>query len=266
VIFPEHCKYVGHASAKPCGERVYALSRYLLRETPEGYELLEVVSDPAQKTVMRDIRLSQVLATPDEVYRYPEKVQINDRARLVRLARESGYRCTVFTSLEENMTFVLDPDISEFLTVHVYDVIPPRPTLSAAIRELEAAGLFGELSVTFEHHVRDISGIPADVYPCRAAGFMRTLDADPLRGGERVAGCLTASQLCTECYGKDFTLVNICPLEQVSAEPFIARCCRAEREGIHTWNGRSGAIIHWGASPAKIARSVQELVSRWRNQ
>lgn len=266
MIFPEHCKYVGHASAKPCGERVYALSRYLLRETTEGYELLEVVSDPAQKTVMRDIRLSQVLATPDEVYRYPEKVQINDRARLVRLAKESGYRCTVFTSLEENMTFVLDPDFSEFLAVHVYDVIPPRPTLSAAIRELEAAGLFGELSVTFEHHVRDISGIPADVYPCRAAGFTRTLDADPLRGGERVAGCLTASQLCTECYGKDFTLENICPLEQVNAEPFIARCCRAEREGVGTWNDRFGAIVHWGASPATIARSVQELVRRWRNQ
>jgi hypothetical protein len=265
VIFPEHCKYVGYATTKPCGDRVYALSRYLVRETPEGPELIEIVPDPAQDTVMRDIRLSRVLAAPDEVYRYPGKVQIHDRARLVRLAQKSGNRCTVFTSLEENMTFVLDPDLSEFLTIHVYDVIPPRPTLSAGIQELEASGLFGEFSVCFEHHVRDIAGIPADLYPCRAAGFPRTLDADPLHGGERVAGCMTASQLCTECYGKDFTLENICPLEQVDREPFIARCCRSEREGIRTWNGKFGAVVHWGASPAKIARSVQELAGRWRD-
>jgi len=264
VIFPEHCKFVGLATTKPCGDRVYALSRYLLREVEEGYELLEVTLDPAKKTVMRDIVASRILATPREIYPYPEKVQLNDRTRLVRLALESGYRCTVFTGLEENMTFVLDPDLSGFLTVHVYDVIPPRPTLSASLKEMESIGLFGELSVVFDHHIRDITQVSAEVYPCRAAGYTRTLDADPMEGGERVAGCLTATQFYTECYGKDFTLENICPLEQIQKEPFIARCCRAEREGVGTWNGKFGAIVHWGASPAKIARSVQELVSQWR--
>ena len=106
--------------------------------------------------------------------------------------------------------------------------------------------------------------MPADIYPCRAAGYTRTLDADPLEGGERVAGCLTATQFCMECYGTDFVLENICPLELVKEEPFIARCCRAEREGTKTWNDKSGAIVHWGASPATIARSVREVISRWR--
>jgi hypothetical protein len=164
------------------------------------------------------------------------------------------------------MTFVLDPDLAGFLTVHVYDVIPPRPTLSASLKEMEAIGLFGELSVIFDHHIRDITTVPADIYPCRAAGYTRTLEADPLQDGERVAGCLTAMQFCTECHGKDFTLENICPLEQIKEEPFIARCCRSEREGVGTWNGKFGAIVHWGASPAKIARSVQELVSLWRQR
>ncbi len=264
MIFPDHCKYVGIASTRPCGDRVYTLSRYLLCETERGYELREVILDHTGKNVMRKIISSRVLATPAELYCYPEKVQLNDRARLVRLASESGYRCTVFTGLEENMTFVLDPDLSGFLTVHVYDVIPPRPTLSASLKEMEAIGLFGELSVVFDHHIRDITVVPADVYPCRAAGYTRTLDADPLHGGERVAGCLTAKQFCTECYGTDFVLETICPLEQVAEEPFIARCCRSEREGVGTWNGRFGAIVHWGADPAKIARSVQELVRQWR--
>ena len=64
MIFPEHCKVVGLASTKPCGDKVYTISRYLLRGTGAGYELLEVSLDPAKKTVMRDIVSSRVLATP----------------------------------------------------------------------------------------------------------------------------------------------------------------------------------------------------------
>jgi hypothetical protein len=264
MIFPEHCKYVGHASTRPCGDRVYFLSRYLLRETGSGYEVLEVTPDPTGKGMMRDIISSSVLAPADTVYCYPEKVQLHDRTHLIQLAFDSGYRCTVFTGLDEHKTFVLDPNLSGLLKIHVYDASPPRPSLSLSLRELESAGLFGDLSVLFCHHVQDIRELGAEVYPCRAAGFSRTLDADAMHGGERVAGCLTGSQFYTECYGKNFTLENICPLEQVNEEPFIARCCRAEREGIGTWNGKSGVIVHWGASPAMIARSVNELVARWR--
>ncbi|OPY35709.1 MAG: hypothetical protein A4E35_02280 [Methanoregula sp. PtaU1.Bin051] len=264
MIFPEQCKYVGFASEKPCGEKVYFLSRYLVRSAGDGYEVLEVTPDPHGKGMMRSIVSSWVIAARDEVYRYPKKVQLNDRARLVQLAIDSGYRCTVFTGLDEHLNFVLDPDLSGFLKVHVYDVSPPRPSLSATIRELEATGLFGDLSVTFCHHIADITGIKADVYPCRAAGFAKTLDADRLSGGERVAGCMTGSQLAGECYGTLFTLENICPLTAVKEEPFIARCCRSEREGFGTWNGKAGIVVHWGAGPARISSVVSELAARWR--
>ncbi len=33
MIFPEQCKQVGFAATKPCGELVYFLSRYLVRDT-----------------------------------------------------------------------------------------------------------------------------------------------------------------------------------------------------------------------------------------
>jgi hypothetical protein len=264
MIFPAHCKVVGHASTKPCGDRVYFLSRYLLHETPAGYEVLEVTPDPDGKGMMREIVASRIIAPVDQVFRYPEKVQLHDRTRLIQLALDSGYRCTIFTGLDEHTTFVLDPDLSGLLKIHVYDVSPPRPSLSMGLRELESAGLFGELSVRFCHHVRDIREIGADMYPCRAAGFPETLDADPVEGGERVAGCLTAHQLCTECYGKNFSLVNICPLDQVREEPFIARCCRAEREGIGTWNGKTGVVVHWGAGPAQIVQAVNDIAAQWR--
>jgi len=256
MIFPAECKSVGFASEKPCGEKVYFLSRYLVHAVKEGYEILEITPDPAEKGMMRSIIASRIIADAGEVYRYPDPVQIHDRARLVRLAVDAGHRCTLFYGLDEHMTFVLDPDLSGFLTIHVYDISPPRPSLSAAIRDLEACGLFGELNVTFCHHVQDISTFTADVFPCRAAGFSRTLDADPLTGDERVAGCMTGSQLVGECYGIKARFVNICPLAFVAQEPFVARCCRAERGGRNTWNGMAGFVVHWGASPSRIADAV----------
>ena len=264
MIFPEHCKQVGYATTRPCGDKVWFLSRYLVRDTGAGYELLAITPDPTGSGMMRKLVSSNVIATAKETYRYPQKVQINDRARLVELALESGYRCTIFTGLDEHMTFVLDPDLSVFLKIHIYDVTPPRPSLSACLRELSAAGLFGELAVTFCHHTRDITLVKADVYPCRAAGYVKTLDADPMQGGETVAGCLTGSQFYTECYGKDFSLENICPLESVREEPFIARCCRSEREGIGMYKGKFGAVVHWGASPSRIAHAVEDLTTQWR--
>nr|WP_321349949.1 hypothetical protein [uncultured Methanoregula sp.] len=266
MIFPEHCKHVGLATTKPCDDKVYFLSRYLLRETPEGTEVLSVELDPAGKGMMRSILSSRVIATSREVYHYPEKVNLYNRTLLIELARNSGFRCTVFTGLDEHRTFVLDPDLSGLLVIHVYDVTPPRPSLSACIRELESDGLFGSLSIRFCHHVRDIAALHAEVYPCRASGFSKTLDADPMVGGEQVAGCLTGSQFYRECYGSDFHLENICPLECITEEPFIARCCRSEREGLTGWNNLTGSIVHWGSDPAQIYRSVTDLVSRWRNR
>jgi len=265
MIFPEHCKHVGHASTRPCNDKVYFLSRYLLRDAPDGgCEVLEVTPDPNGKGMMRTLISSRVIASEKEVCRYPEKVNLHNRTRLVELARDTGYRCTIFTGLDEHQTFVLDPDLSGFLKIHVYDVSPPRPGLSSCIRDLEAAGMFGDLSVQFCHHVRDLTAIHADVFPCRAAGFEKTLDADSMHGGEQVAGCLTGSQFYTECYGNDFQLINICPLESVTEEPFIARCCRSEREGIPVWKGHTGAVVHWGAEPVKIHAAVRNLVTRWR--
>jgi hypothetical protein len=55
MIFPEQCKQVGYASTKPCGDQVYFLSRYLVRDTGDGYELLEITPDPEGKGMMRTI-------------------------------------------------------------------------------------------------------------------------------------------------------------------------------------------------------------------
>ncbi|MDH7510598.1 MAG: hypothetical protein QHH04_06105 [Methanolinea sp.] len=260
MIFPPECKVVGHAKGRPCGERVYFLTKYLLRETNGGMELLGVTTDPLATGMMRPVSETRILAVPEEVTVYPQRVQIHNRARLVELALKSGKRCTVFIGHDEHMTFVLDPDPSAFLKIHVYDILPPRPSLSSTIRELEEAGMFGQLDITFIHTLQDISQVDADVFPCRAAGFSRTLDADPVTRHERVAGCLTGSQLVRECYGEEREIIDICPLRMVREEPFITRCCRKEREGFRTVNGKKGIVVHWGAGPAEIYGAVVSLV------
>jgi hypothetical protein len=209
VIFPPSYKEVGYAATTPCGKKTYFLSKYLIHRSGDRHEVLKVTLDQEEQGLLRTIRHAEVLAPADDVYWFPEKVQLFNRRNLVELALASGHRCTIFTGLDEHINFVIDPDLSSFLTIHIYDVIPPRPSLSAAIEELDRIGLFGELELKFEHHIRDISKIDAEVFPCRAAGFTKTLDADEMHGGERIAGCLTGSQLYRQCYGEDFILENI---------------------------------------------------------
>jgi hypothetical protein len=265
MIFPDACKVVGVAESRLCeNRRVYFLTRYLIVGSRDQTEVLEVGSDPNGSGMMREILTSDVLAEGDDVFWYPEKVQIHDRAALVRLACTTGKRCTIFTGHDEHVTFVLDPDMRVFLKVHLYDIVPPLPSLSAAITNLEDVGLFGHLSIVFDHHIRDIQDTRADIYPCRAAGFLRTLDRDQPSPGERVAGCATGAQLLDECYGGSYQREEICPLAAVGDEPFIARCCRTERGGFREFSGKFGVVVHWGATPYETFDAVNRLVKAWR--
>jgi hypothetical protein len=264
MIFPRECKEVGYADTLPCGKCVYFLSQYLVHKAGNGYEIIRVRTDPDDKGLMRNVIAEEVLVSGDDVTWYPERVNITNRAGLIRLATESGRRCTIFSGHDEHMTFVLDPDLSALLTIHVYDVRPPLPALSARVSDLELTGLFGELDIVFEHHLTDISQTGAGVHPCRAAGFPRTLDADRMEGGETIAGCRASSGVYRECYGDDFTLIDICPIGTVREEPFITRCCQKERGGIGMHNGKYGAVVHWGATPSDIFHAIEGLVAGWR--
>ncbi len=265
MIFPEYCKYVGYASHRPVGEKVYFLSRYLLKESGDSFEVLEVTL--AEGTdMMRDVVSVRLIATPDEVTMHPERVILHNRGDLIQRASESKTRCTIFTGIDEHMTFICDPDLSALLTVHVYDVTPPRPHLADTLRALEATGIFGELQIAFVYHINDIRTIGADVYPCRAGGFSRTIDTDLLTGGEQVAGCMTARQILAECYGSDFPVIDICPANAVTHEPFIARCCRSERTGIQKIQGKTGIVVHWGDAPKQFCDAVYDLVAAFRKE
>jgi hypothetical protein len=267
MIFPRECKEVGFAETKPCGDRVYFLSEYGVRKTADGYEIIRFHKEPSETGLMRNVSRIEVIVSSDDVAWYPHRVNIHNRADLIMIAVESGKRATIFRGLDEHMTFIVDPDPSQFLTVYVYDVVPPSlPSLSYAIRDIEATGMFEDMDVMFTHVLTDSGFVNADVHPCRAAGFARTLDADTMHGGEVVAGCRASAGIFRECYGGDFLLKDICPLNTVKNEPFVTRCCQKDRIGPTTVNGLSGTVVHFGASPPAIYAAVTRLVTEWRSK
>jgi len=264
VIFPAHCKEVGYASGMPLGRKVYFLSRYLIVETDGGYEIGEVHPVPGGTGLMRDIGSCVTLAGAGETTVWPERVILHNRADLIKKAASTGKKATIFKGIDEHMSFVIDPDPSVLLKVHLYDAKPPVAVLSDTAKKLEDAGLFGLEEIEFVHHVIDIEEIEADVYPCRAGGFEKTLDNDRPEKGEIIAGCMTARQLLAEEYGGDFEIINTCPADRADEEPFVARCCRSERRGMV--EGKAGFIVHWGASPKDIADAVFAVVAAYREK
>ncbi|MDD1677316.1 MAG: hypothetical protein LUQ40_06235, partial [Methanomicrobiales archaeon] len=80
MIFPRECKEIGSALNKKKGRDVYFLTRYLIGNGSNGLEITGITPDPQKKGLMRPIALEQCIATGDDVYLYPDKVQIHDRA------------------------------------------------------------------------------------------------------------------------------------------------------------------------------------------
>jgi len=267
MIFPEHCRVVGVSDGRrPCGDMVYFLTRYLVVLGEDGeIEIYQVETGPGTG-YMRPVEEMRHIAGPEDVTVHPEPVNLHNRGRLIELALGSPGRCTVFRGHDEHLTFVIDPDPSAISTVHVYDITPPRPHLSETIRELESVGIFGIQPVRFVHHLRDIRSPDVEVYPCSATGFERTVDRVRVMDGERVTGCRTTAAVIRECGGARHMLENLCPLDCVDAEPYIARCCRSERCGIGIQNGLYGAAVHWGATPWEIAVTVMKVLEVWKER
>ena len=77
---------------------------------------------------------------------------------------------------------------------------------------------------------------------------------------------LTGRHILGGCYGCGFGFEDSRPLAEGGGEPFIARCCRAERSGIGIYNGKFGAVVHWGSSPRVMLEAVDKMLVAWRKK
>jgi hypothetical protein len=274
MIFPEEYKFVGIKDNERRGEKVYFATQYLIsREEPSLYSVTNHGSG-----FMRDVAKLELISFGSEIMFYPDNVNTRSRAKLIELANDvclsTGANTVVFRGPDEHITFVKDPDPSQILTIEVLDVSPPDlPWLIHVLRNLEACGILGDLTVRFVPHILDLRKFDCEnvYFPCRASGLGRSLDTDPVvHERPRIVGCDISREIfLANNPGKDFEFVNICPLQ--SSEPvfephgpFITRCCRSEHKGLTRKNGHPGIVVHWGEGPAGIAEAVRCLVQDLR--
>jgi hypothetical protein len=237
MIFPVSCKFVGNASTMPHGEKVYFLTQYLIKSTENGLEILEVTPGDGDG-LLRPVKSVKLLAGPKDIAVWEEQVNPHDRADLIRKAMTTGKRATIFGSTTDHMTFVIDPSFDEFETVHVFDNTPPKASLSETLKSLESIGYFEPDSIIFEHHIEDISEYEADVYPCRAVGFQRTLDRANVREGDIVAvdSCVCKQKSIRMITGTFHIAYSV--FQRVDQPPFWIRTSK-KGSGFHACNAES---------------------------
>ncbi|MDQ1282787.1 MAG: hypothetical protein QG666_576 [Euryarchaeota archaeon] len=274
MIFPEDYKSVGVKDRERRGEPVYFATEYLISR--EGPSLYQVTSRGTG--FMREVSSLEPMASGQEIVFYPDIVDTRNRARLIELAdgvcRSKKANTVVFQGPDEHITFVKDPDPGQILCIDVLDVAPPDPPwLIHVLRNLEASGVLGDLTVRFVPRILDLRRFSCEgvYYPCRASGLSRCLDTDPvIHEHPRIVGCEVSREIfLANNPGKDFDFVNICPLhcrEDIfkPERPFLTRCCRSERRGKTNKNGQPGMVVHWGDGPTKIAEAVRCLVQEIR--
>jgi len=274
MIFPEEYKFVGIKDQERRGEPVYFATEYLISR--DGPALYHVKSQGSG--FMRDVKELEPISFGREIRFYPDIVDTRNRAQLIELAdkvcRSTEANTVVFRGLDEHITFVKDPDLSQVLAIEVLDVSPPHPPwLVHVLAGLEACGILGDLTVRFVPHILDLRRFDCNsvYYPCRASGLGRSLDTDPIvHEHPRIVGCAVSREIfLANNPGKDFEFVNICPVQSLEAVfepkgPFITRCCRSEQRGMTEKNGQQGMVVHWGDGPWKIAEAVRCLVQDLR--
>jgi len=263
MIYPKFSKEIGIADEMPYGEKVFFRTRYLIKDTGNGYRIYSVKLDK-NNSVMHEKESMTLIADTEDCTVHEETVNLYDSTNLIKIALKSGKRCTIFRGADNHVTFIMDPSEESLMKVYVYDVTPPYANIYENIKLLEKDGVFGELGVEFVNCVLDIGKLKTDVYPCRASGFKKTVDKTRLAGTETVAGCETSRLLLSEMYGDeaDFKYKNICPAERALSENkgvFIAKCCQEYRFGLKSTDNVTGYILGWGASPKTIIDAVFEV-------
>ena len=274
MIFPEEYKFVGIKDQERRGEPVYFATEYLISR--DGPALYHVKSQGSG--FMRDVKELEPISFGREIRFYPDIVDTRNRAQLIELAdkvcRSTEANTVVFRGLDEHITFVKDPDLSQVLAIEILDVSPPHPPwLVHVLAGLETCGVLGDLTVRFVPHILDLRRFDCNsvYYPCRASGLGRSLDTDPVvHERPRIVGCAVSREIfLANNPSKDFEFVNICPVQSLEpvfepSGPFITRCCRSEQRGLTRKNGQPGMVVHWGDGPWKIAEAVRCLVQDLR--
>ncbi len=269
MIFPDDIKYVGVCGKKPNrSEKVYFLTHYLIEHNNDEFTVYAVETEG--EGAMREVVHVQLIAAPEQIVSYESEVDVHNRADLVELADmlcSDEVNTVIFRGIDKHLTFVHEPDITQILSIEVYDVVPPHPSvLLHWLTKLKEAGAFNDVMVKFVPrlvNLKDFEHLNA-VFPCSSSGLSPPyLDSDTFDGSVLLVGCNTGVQVMHSMYPDvSCELESFCPFSTrlyTPSGPFIARCCRRERCGLVSINGQKGYIVHWGVHQSELIKAVHAL-------
>lgn len=277
MIFPDEYKCVGVTGISPAEvheDIIYFLSDYMIVEDQISDSNIEYSVYRVNKKgtdLLREIESIELIASKGHVIKYERQLNIKDRTLLIDTAVElckGDVNTVIFTGVDNHVTFVHSPSLSEIVEIEIVDVIPPVPSwLSHVIRRLETSGIFGDLGVRFTENVIDLLQFEGEntVFPCSCSGLKgKFLDCDTvMEDGALLVGCEISKQLFeTRFPDISYSMVNICPFKSdifKPTKPFITRCCRSEKSGRVTINDVKGVVVHWGASEYFVSEAVRDL-------
>jgi hypothetical protein len=276
VIFPDHCKFVG---VRDCvdddcepkiGDKIYFSSKYQITFLKRKAAIYKVTS--VGDGLIREINTVHKIAGFDDTLIFDTKVDIFNRGKLIkqtaRLCNEK-IKAVVYQGFDEHWTFVFEADLACLKEVEIFDISPPDPPyLVTLVKQLDDAGVFGDLSVSFKPRVLDLKHFTeATIFPCAASGLgSNHLDARDVKLSSKnvLVGCDVSREVFEQRYnGAIFDHINICPMKTINPERvFIAKCCKTERSGPITINGYNGIIVHWGANAFEVISAVRNLLEQ----
>lgn len=283
MIFPDEYKYIGVTDTLPEyteNNSIYFLTEYLIveQQKDDGKQFSLYKMQKSGEGLIQKVESFEKLASGNQIIEYDRKLNIKNRTLLIETAAElcKGETNTViFTGIDNHITFVHKPDLSQILEIEVVDVVPPKPSwLSYIIDKLEESELFGDFTVKFSKNLIDLKQFEGEntVFPCTVSGLRgKYLDSDTItQNNPLLVGCEISKTIFELRFPElTYSQINICPFNSdvfTPTKPFIARCCRSEKSGLTTINGVDGVIVHWGASEFDVAEAVKTLIQHIKNK
>ncbi|WP_292484314.1 hypothetical protein [Methanohalobium sp.] len=283
MIFPDEYKYIGVTDSLPEdteNNSIYFLTEYLIveqqKEDGKKFSLYHV--QKSGEGLIQKVESFEKLASENQIIEYDRKLNIKNRTLLIETAAKlckGNINTVIFTGIDNHITFVHKPDISQILEIEVVDVTPPEPSwLSYIIDKLDESELFGDFTVKFSKNLINLKQFEGEntVFPCTVSGLRgKYLDSDTVtQDNPLLVGCEISKTIFELRFPElTYSQVNICPFNSdvfTPTKPFIARCCRSEKSGLTTINSVDGVVVHWGASEFDVAEAVKTLIQHIKNK
>ena len=277
-MLPDHCKDVSlrvvdfplteeEIARHAAGKKAYTRTEFIILKHGEQHAIVRIFKEGGVE-LFRPISAYKVIALPDStVFIRDDEIDVLNRPRMASVALQHPGKTVIVQGLFNHVSFVQG---SEVLTLHVLDVVPPRPAkLSYLVAKALDAGLI-DLPIVITEEKIDLNDLerevqtPRVVFPCRASGLTSGkdvffLDETPrIEGDVTLVGCDLSLRIFQSIYKRKPQFIPMCPHELApnDGKKRLVKCCRV-KEGFELEGDL--AIVPWGATVIDVAQAIRAL-------